>query len=244
MPLPALILPILALAAPAPAAASTPVIVTGHVWAPFISPMGEPFRPHGAGDDTLADWFRQADRNHDGVLTADEMAADADRFFTMLDADHDGSIDPDELVHYEWEVAPDIQVNSRTRPAPGQPRPMINADETDGDSDRHERQLRKVRAKEEQASLGLGGALQGAARYALLNMPEPVAAADADFNRLVSRDEFRQAALARFELLDTAHQGRLTLAQLEAMLPAPGAKVKRRTDQADSRIGSPLPPRP
>jgi EF hand len=246
MPLPALILPILALAAPVPAAASAPVVVTGHVWAPFISPMGEPFRPHGAGDDTLADWFRQADRNHDGVLTVDEMAADADRFFTALDADHDGSIDPDELVHYEWEVAPDIQVNSRTRPAPGHPRSVVkesDQDEMDGDSNR-DRQLRKARAKEEQASLGLGGALQGAARYALLNMPEPVAAADADFNRLVSRDEFRQAALARFDLLDTAHQGRLTLAQLEAMLPAPGARVKRRTDEADSRIGSPLPPRP
>jgi hypothetical protein len=91
----------------------------------------------------------------------------------------------------------------------------------------------------------MGGALQGAARYSLLNIPEPVAAADTDFNRGVSREEFRQAALARFQLLDGGHQGRLTLAQLEALLPSvrtAGAHSKRRDDQPDARIGNPLPP--
>ena len=38
----------------------------------FISPMGEPFRPNGRDDDTLADWFHQADLNHDGKLTPEE----------------------------------------------------------------------------------------------------------------------------------------------------------------------------
>src|SRR5207302_2793480 len=51
----------------------------------FISPMGEPFRPTARDDDTLADWFRQADRNHDGQLTLDEMQQDAERFFALLD---------------------------------------------------------------------------------------------------------------------------------------------------------------
>ena len=64
MPLPPIILAFLAAGAAEP-----PVTVTGHVWAAFISPMGEPFRPRGAGDDTLADWFNQADRNHDGAIT-------------------------------------------------------------------------------------------------------------------------------------------------------------------------------
>ena len=94
---------------------STPITVTGHPWAPFISPMGEPFRAHTATDDTLADWFYQADRNHDGVLTLDEMDADAERFFATLDTNHDGEIDPDELAQYEYEIAPEIQVKSRTR---------------------------------------------------------------------------------------------------------------------------------
>ena len=241
MLLPALILPVLAAGTEAPARPSGPVIVTARIWAPFISPMGEPFRPRGANDDTLADWFNQADRNHDGVLTPDEMQADADRFFATLDTDHNGEIDPDELAHYEWEVAPDIQVNSRTRRKPGQPANAAPAEEDHARRGGADRQ----RASDEAASLGLGGALQGAARYSLLNMPEPVAAADTDFNRGVTREEFRLAAAERFQLLDKTHQGRLTLAGLEAMLPqlpAPGAKMKRPKDQPDPRIGNPLPP--
>ena len=115
------------MAAPHSVPASTPIYVTGHPWAPFISPMGEPFRAHNPNDDALADWFRQADRNHDGFVTADEMVADAERFFATLDTNHDGEIDPDELDRYEWEVAPEIQVNSRTRRAPGQPAPAVQA---------------------------------------------------------------------------------------------------------------------
>ena len=118
MLLPAILLPFLASAAAA-TAPSAPITVTGHAWAPFISPMGEPFRAHSPTDDTLADWFAQADRNHDAVLTVDEMVADAARFYALLDADHNGEIDPDEIANYEWEVAPDIQIMSKTRRAPG-----------------------------------------------------------------------------------------------------------------------------
>ena len=88
--------------------------------------MGEPFRARSASDDTLADWFRQADRNHDGVLTADEMQADADRFFAMLDTDHNGEIEPDELAHYEYEIAPDIQVMTKTKRNPDDPAPNVS----------------------------------------------------------------------------------------------------------------------
>ena len=107
MPLPLL----LALLAPV---STSPITVTGHAWAPFISPMGEPFRARTATDDTLADWFIQADRNRDGMLTADEMRADAERFFARLDTNHDGELDPDEIANYEYEIAPDIQVMSST----------------------------------------------------------------------------------------------------------------------------------
>jgi Ca2+-binding EF-hand superfamily protein len=236
MLLPALIL--LASAGQAPAPAS-PITVTGHPWAPFISPMGEPFRARSASDDTLARWFYQADGNHDGQLTADEMRADAERFFATLDTNHDGEIDPDELANYEYEVAPDIQVMSRTKRARGQA-----AAPPRDDSEIERPRDRRRRHDEEYASLGMGGALQGAARYALLNIPEPVAAADTDFNRGISLDEFRQAAIARFQLLDRARQGRLTLAQLEALLPAVavkghGPKLKDKTP--DARVGNPLP---
>ena len=238
MPLAAFLLMMLA------PASSAPINVTGHAWAPFISPMGEPFRAHTPSDDTLADWFYQADRNRDGMLTADEMEADADRFFARLDADHNGEIDPDELANYEYEIAPEIQVMSRTRRAPGQAAPKVKASESD--DDRAEDRPRKPR-QEDFSSLGMGGALQGGARYALLNIPEPVAAADTDFNRGVTRDEFRQAAAARFALLDTSHQGRLTLAQLEALPHLPSAdrhRAKFKEDAPDDRLGNPLPSGP
>ena len=88
------------------------------------------------------------------------------------------------------------------------------------------------------------GGLQGAARYGLLNFPEPVAAADTDFNRSISLTEFRQAALARFQLLDGAGAGRVGLAQLQALRPALATDRRRRPDKdvPDARIGSPLPP--
>ena len=89
------------------------VKVIGRPWAPFISPMGEPFRARTADEQPIVRWFQQADRNGDGILTADEMRADAARYFAILDADHDGEIDPDELRVYEQDIATEVQVNSR-----------------------------------------------------------------------------------------------------------------------------------
>ena len=236
-----LLLVMLAPAAGAPVSPSTPIMVTGHSWAPFISPVGEPFRAHSATDDTLADWFRQADRNGDGVLTVDEMAADAERFFAILDSNHDGQIDPDELAHYEWEIAPDIQVMARTRRAPGEPAPAARKDDSESSYGRAGRHRRDA---EDATTLGTHGALQGAARYSLLDLPEPVAAADADFNGAITLEEFRAAAVARFQLLDRAHTGKLTLAQLEAIRPVlspESPRAKRKGDITDARIGEPVP---
>jgi Ca2+-binding EF-hand superfamily protein len=236
--MPAFILPLLAAAAAAAPVAEPPINVVGHAWAPFISPMGEPFRPRTATDNTLARWFNQADRNHDGQLTADEMRADADRFFTTLDTDNDGLIGPEELIHYEWELAPDVQLSARLRRQPGEAAPAKSADGGE--------QL----AKNRRYGPGLGEpdslyGLQGGARYGLLNMPEPVAAADADFDRAITRAEFGQAALERFQLLDREHRGALTLAGLEAMWNSVLAKLHDRShkaEQRDERLGGPLPP--
>jgi len=232
MPISALILMLVA-SSPEAVSRTTPVVVTGRPWAPFISPMGEPFRAHRTSDDTLAAWFAQADSNHDGSLTVGEMEADAARFFATLDTDHDGEIGPDELVHYEWEVAPEIQVNARTKRQPGE-KPDLSRRSGDED-DFSARPARRDRKS---------GGLQGAARYALLNIPEPVAAADADFNRGITLAEFRQAAVARFQLLDTAHQGRIGLAQLQAVRSSlqMAGRQKPNDDSPDPRVGNPLPP--
>jgi hypothetical protein len=218
MLLPALLI-LLAAAAPA---RERPITVTGHAWAPFISPMGEPFRPRAVTDDTLARWFGQADRNRDGMLAADEMRADADRFFATLDSDHDGEIDPDELAQYEYEVAPDIQVMSRRRPAPGE--------------------ARAKDAREDFRSSYPHG-LQGAARYAVLNIPEPVAAADTNFDRSITLVEFREAALYRFQLLSAGQSAILSLAQLQSLRGIVGESGRRAPGgrNRDTRIGNPLP---
>ena len=86
--------------------------------------------------------------------------------------------------------------------------------------------------------------LQGAARYGLLNLPEPVSGSDADFDRLVSLDEFRRAASYRFQLLDGDRSGKLTLQKLEVLLPSrpkEGHRAKRPKNAVDTRIGLPLP---
>jgi hypothetical protein len=219
-----------------PPPAEQDIVVRGFAGPPFISPMGEPFRTWRGAPDGFAKWFGQADRNRDGALSSDEMLADADRFFAKLDTNRDDQIDPDELAHYEWTVAPEIQVNSKLK----RPRTELVA-ETPPEADSDEPRLEKPRRPRDEPYDPYG--LQGAARYALINMPEPVAAADADFNRLITHAEFRQAAMDRFALL-ARNQGSVsyqTLATLLPKLPKAGAKPKKPSDEADSRIGTPVP---
>ncbi len=195
---------------------------------PFISPMGEPFRPANRDESGLADWFNQADRNHDGKLTLDEMQADADRFFALLDVNHDGEIDPDEIDRYETVIAPEISS------APH----FEMAAESGGQEGEGGGRWGGHGGGGGHHHGGGGGARsvyrpndsdphQGAARFGLLDLPEPVTAADADFNRGVSRDEFRQAAGQRFLALDLDHHGYLTLAELQRIRPAPPAEPNR-----------------
>jgi EF hand domain-containing protein len=234
MPFPAMIAAALMFAA---AEEDSPVIVKGFPWAPFVSPMGEPFRPPSSGEAPIERWFTGADRNRDGMLTADEMQADADRFFARLDSNRDGQIDPDEIKTYEWEIAPEIQVNSDWRRRRGEavPEPRPNKDFAFGDGP-------AKRPHDGYDGYQING-LQGAARYGILNIPQPVASADADFNRAITLAEFRQAAQIRFKLLDANGQGRLTLPELEARLPIrpKGKRPKPRKDEVDTRVGLPLP---
>lgn len=159
----------------------------------FVSPMGEPFRAAAGGAFPSAAWFAAADRDHDGAIDRTELIADADRFFRTLDGDHDGRLTPEEVTAYERDIAPEIALFG--------PRWREQAQE--------ERPRRAPRAGE-----GDYGGPLGAGRYAWLNIPEPVSSADADIDRAVSAREFAQSAGRRFEALDPAGRGRLTLAAL------------------------------
>jgi Ca2+-binding EF-hand superfamily protein len=214
-----------------------PITVTGYRWAPFLSPMGEPFRSRTPDDDPFERWFHQADGDQDGVLKSDEMRADAERFFAALDVNRDGRIDSEERMTYESKIAPEVQVNTDWK----RTRQETAADARAGDNS--DRGNHRRRWSDEIDGYQLDG-LQGAARYGLLNLPEPVAGADSNFDRFVSLDEFRSAASYRFQLLDRDGSGRLTLKDLKVLLPSrpkEGSRVKHRKNAVDTRIGLPLP---
>ncbi|MEO6433760.1 MAG: hypothetical protein ABIO29_07270 [Sphingomicrobium sp.] len=224
-----MIIPVLLAISAAAPAQEAPILIVGRTWAPFISPMGEPFRAKTTTDDTLRLWIAKADANRDGAVSLAEMLADADRFFTRLDDGGDGALGPDDIIRYEWEIAPDIQIGSPQRRAPGVPAPPKPP----------ETARRKFDYKD--------APLQGAARYALLNFPQPVAAADSNFDRSITRAEFRAAATYRFQLLDTGHSGALTFASLDAQRAKVFADAKKRAkrkvkpgEEDDERVGGPL----
>jgi Ca2+-binding EF-hand superfamily protein len=251
VPFPALLLALAAAQTPVPAAQLTP----HRMGRPFISPMGEPFITPTPGQDTLSTWFAQADSNHDGNLSAIEMQQDAARFFTLLDLNHDGEIDPDEMTNYETVIAPQVHTGAAMMRA-RQEAPSGDDGGGGGDGDEgggrggggegggggggggggHRGGGGGGGGHRGGGEGGGGGGgfttagptgPEGAARFGLLNIPEPVAAADTNLNRGVSTDEFRQAAISRFQLLDTNHDGRLTVAELEALRPSgppPGAR--------------------
>jgi len=207
---------LLLLSAPAATALSAaPADLGGsrHFGRAFLSPMGEPFSTDRGGD-ALALWFNQADRDHDGSIVVGEMQADAERFFASLDVNHDGEIDPDELDRYEKVVAPDDPA-VRLELVEGVPPKDIGHHRGRGGS-----------------PPGAGG--QGRARYGLLDLREPVIAADTNFNRGVSLEEFREAATKRFAALDVDHQGRLTLDVLESLRPPPPPARKSAPPQMDA----------
>ena len=154
--------------------------------------MGEPFHGEAGQPYPSATWFAGADKNHDGFLTRDEMVADALRFFDTLDTNKDGKLTPDEVGRYESVVAPETSIYA-ARP-----------------DDFFDRSRREQDVGAMADSRDYGGPM-GAGRYAWLNVPEPVVAADLDVDRVVTRDEFATAAASIFERLDILNRDKLQL---------------------------------
>ncbi|AHE56594.1 hypothetical protein [Sphingomonas sanxanigenens] len=199
----------------------------------FVSPMGEPFRGGEAGPEAL--WFAGADRDGDGGIDLAEMRADAARFFALLDRRGDGEIDPDDVDHYESAILPEIRVGGsggggaggmggrrgRGGPpgggmggggmgggmggGPGGPPGGMDGARSGGGGPR-------------------SGGRQGAGRFAYLDLPEPVTAADANLNRGISAAEFATAADRRFALLDINHDGVLARDELATQRPRGGRR--------------------
>jgi len=181
----------------------------------FISPSGKPFRAGPEAPYPVAAWFGEADANHDGRISRDEFRADADGFFGVVDADHDGVISMVEVTAYETDIAPEIT------------RLNIPGMRDGGESMGPPRGRRGGGHRRGGGGAGrFGGGREGAAMFGLINEPEPIRAADADFSLSVSRAEWRAASDRRFDLLDKDRDGALTLAELPRT-PAQGPAPKR-----------------
>ena len=174
----------------------------------FISPAGKPYRAQAGAPYPVAAWFAEADADHDGRITRAEFEADAARFFDDLDTDHDGIVDGFEIQHYEQDVAPEIQPRIEGLGAGEGLNLALGKRTGSGEA--------QIGASRGSHGRGAAGDLQpqGAGLFGLLNEPEPVSAADANFDGKITKAEFLAAADRRFEALDPKHTGALTLTAL------------------------------
>ena len=205
----------------------------------FLSPMGEPFRAAADAGDPERAWFDGADTNRDGQLTLAEFQADAARFFATLDVGHDGEIDPADVERYETVIAPEVRSGAgsmggargggggqggggRSHGGGGGGGGGMGrgggGGGMGGGGGRHGGGGNGGGNGEGSSGSGMPQATepvrQGAGRYAYLDIPEPVVAADANMNRGVDANEFAAAAAARFKLLDRDGDGVLIWAKL------------------------------
>jgi hypothetical protein len=185
----------------------------------FISPCGQPFTAAQNKPYPIVDWFNQTDANHDGKVDAAEMRADAEQFFKILDRNKDGFITGPEVQIYERLMVPEIL-------SPGADSGMIikasmqiddgpGSSRTSGDSDSGTTPRQRLNTT------------QGAVQFSLFYEPEPVRAADRNFDYRVSLQEFRDQADRHFKALDTKAAGFLTLADLPTTMAERAAHAHR-----------------
>lgn len=182
----------------------------------FIAPSGEPFHAPGNAPYPVAQWFSGADKNGDGKLDFNEFETDFLRFFDQVDTDHDGAIDGGERMNYETMIAP--ETIGGTVAGKGSRGSGSGGKTYDKDSD----------TWVGNGDSGAARTVMGAARYDLLGLPEPVAAMDVRVRGRVSRNDAHEAAQLRFNQLDAAHRGYLTLDSLPRTFSQSGPATKRR----------------
>jgi hypothetical protein len=197
----------------------------------FVSPAGQPFRGAPGQPAPIEAWFAEADANHDGTIGYAEFQADFRRWFAELDTNHDGEIAPDEVTRYETELLPEMASHGggfgggmRGGGGMGGHGGGMGRGGGMGGHGGGMGGHGGMRGGGGMGGGGMGGSggglgyhPGGAARFGLLPIPHPIMAADEDLNRGISIAEWDHAAASRFNLLDEAHNGRLTLAGLTAL---------------------------
>jgi Ca2+-binding EF-hand superfamily protein len=189
----------------------------------FISPSGEPFRWGPTMSDPLKAWFDRVDANQDGVIDRFEFRADAARFFKVLDENGDGVIDGFEVSDYEHKIAPELAEQAEGR-LPGQFAPR---DQGAQHEDRPKPGQRTTEPHRDAHEAGPGGPGRARGIAQLIDEPEPVTGADFNLDSHITMAEWMRATDQRFDLLDTAKTGRLTLDGLRAKM----AELQKRQQQ-------------
>jgi hypothetical protein len=174
----------------------------------FVSPCGEPFRATAAEGYPVRAWFKKADANGDGVVDKTEFRNDAKAFFAVLDEDHNGYVESFEVVRYEHQIVPEILYGVEQGALA---RPRVWLAQLDDVPVVNNAEGSRVNPPSQRVN---PASMEGAAPYGLLGEPEPVRAADTNFDGRISLAEFLQAADRRFDRLDTRHDGKLTLDEL------------------------------
>jgi hypothetical protein len=183
--------------------ATAPAMARRDVANIFFSPSGEPYRGADADDYAVAAWFAKADANHDGTLSKEEFRADANRFFAVVDVSHDGKVDAAEVKNYEEKIAPEVLARS------------FDTADVRGSSGRKDIQPHNdTRLGNTSTTASEGQNRQGAGFFSFLDEPEPISAADIDFNNKVTKEEWLAATNRRFSRLDPEATGGVKLADL------------------------------
>lgn len=170
----------------------------------ILSPNGEPLTGGPLGqapcDAALGAWMERTDTNHDGLLSADELLADARAQFDRMDQDGDGFVTVSELQAYRLPYRPPRPERSEQarRDAEASAPPPGRRQRGGGSGQRPS-------GSESRNSIG------GQAEP-----PDPVMAADVNLDFHVSRDEFLAHTKRVFARLDTHRDGRLDRAGVTA----------------------------
>jgi hypothetical protein len=181
----------------------------------FISPFGEPFVSQPGEPYPVAAWFAGADGDHDGRLTAEEFSADGRRWFVRLDLDGDTVLTPGEIAAYERQIdiaflhanaGPMRGSGPGRRGGRGEPDGRMGIGEGAGQED----EVSNIQPHMPKASAASESA-ERMARAGLLAVPQPVRSADRNMDQRITTQEWAAAAERWFGLLDTDHDGALTL---------------------------------
>ena len=173
----------------------------------YLSLMGEPFRTNDAREAPFDQWFKLADENGDGGISAVEFRADAKAFFSLLDTNGDKVIDGDEMAAYE-QMAP-----GRTRAAGGAAAPVSSS---------RPQAKSSAPVPKGQVAIVTSGKVPSSTRIHVADtridfseVPQPVAMADLNLDRRVTIEEFMKTASRRFTNYDVDQDGRLSRKELD-----------------------------